>query len=147
MNIHLSFLKDKECMKHISTTCLITVFGLFCTGLVLGLTFPQEAYATSSAQPSKLSVSTVKVKKIIEEVFGPRYAQAAKQVAFCESRFNSRAYNRSSGAAGVFQFLLGTWKTTRQKHHSRFDAQANIKAAHEVFVRDGHSWREWQCKP
>ncbi len=142
MYIHLSFLEDKERMKHITTTCLITVFGLFCTGLVPGLTPPQEAYATSSAQPSKMPVSAAKVKKIIEEVFRIHYAEAAKQVAFCESHFNSRAYNRSNGAAGVFQFLLGTWKTTRQRHHSRFDAQANIKAAHEVFVRDGHSWRE-----
>ncbi len=82
----------------------------------------------------------------IQAVFGP-YAWAALQVARCESGYNPGAYNRSSAASGVFQFLPSTWATTSYAGYSPFNAWANINAAHQVFVRDGYSWREWECKP
>jgi len=82
----------------------------------------------------------------IQAVFGP-YAGAALAVARCESGYNPGAYNAGSGASGVFQFLHSTWMTTGYAGYSPFNAWANINAAHQVFVRDGYSWREWQCKP
>jgi hypothetical protein len=53
----------------------------------------------------------------------------------------------SSGASGLFQFLRSTWAGTSYRYASPFNADANIRAAHEVFVRDGYSWREWVCQP
>lgn len=82
----------------------------------------------------------------IRAVFGP-YASQALRVAQCESSLNPRAYNASSGASGVFQFLRSTWATTSYAGSSPFNASANIRAAHQVFVRDGYSWREWSCQP
>lgn len=82
----------------------------------------------------------------IRAVFGP-YAGAALAVAACESGYNPSAYNASSGASGVFQFLRSTWATTSYAGYSPFDASANIHAAYQVFQRDGYSWREWQCQP
>ncbi len=83
---------------------------------------------------------------MIDQVFGS-YAGAAKSVARCESGFNPGATNAYSGAAGVFQFLPSTWAGTSQAGQSPYNAYANIRAAYEVFARDGYSWREWSCKP
>lgn len=81
---------------------------------------------------------------VIREVFGPDADQAIR-VAECESGLNPEAYN-PSGAAGLFQIMPGTWVRTSQGSASRYDAHANAVAAHEIFVRDGHSWREWVCQ-
>jgi len=86
------------------------------------------------------------VLSLIRSAFG-RDAGAALAVASCESGFNASAYNPSSGASGVFQFLASTWATTAYAGYSRFNAWANVMAAHQVFVRDGHSWQEWTCRP
>jgi len=86
------------------------------------------------------------VQSMIISTFGP-YANAALNVARCESGFNPNAYNASSGASGVFQFLRSTWATTSYAGYSPFNAWANIHAAYQVFQRDGYSWREWQCQP
>ena len=96
--------------------------------------------------PSYVPPSNGSVTGEIQAVFGP-YGGAALAVARCESGYNPSAYNASSGASGVFQFLYSTWLTTNYAGYSRFNAWANINAAHQVFVRDGYSWREWSCQP
>jgi hypothetical protein len=88
---------------------------------------------------------------IINQVFGP-YGPAANRVAQCESGENPNAYNPisvgGSHAEGLFQILVpSTWRTTSQAGNSPYDAWANTQAAHEIFVRDGYSWREWACQP
>ena len=87
----------------------------------------------------------------IYSVFGPN-APAAIHVAQCESGLNPGAYNPASiggnHATGLFQILYpSTWQGTSQAANAPTDATANILAAHEIFVRDGYSWREWTCKP
>ena len=96
--------------------------------------------------PADPPVSSGSVQGEIRAVFGP-YSGAALAVAACESSYNPNAYNRSSGASGVFQFLHSTWATTSYAGYSPFNAWANIHAAYQVFQRDGYSWREWQCQP
>jgi len=91
------------------------------------------------------------VPGMIDQVFGP-YAPAANRVAMCESSLNPNAYNAisidGSHAMGVFQILYpSTWNGTAQAGNSPYDAWSNIVAAHEIFARDGNSWREWQCQP
>ncbi len=90
------------------------------------------------------------VTGMISSVFGP-YAVGALRVARCESGLNAHAYNRisiwGSHSVGVFQILYpSTWRSTAQAARSPYNAWANILAAHEMFVRDGHSWREWVCR-
>src|SRR5713226_8975861 len=82
---------------------------------------------------------------MINQVFGA-YAPGAINVARCESGLNPGAYN-PSGASGLFQIMPGTWAGTSEAGQSPFNAYANILAAHQIFVRDGYSWREWTCKP
>ncbi len=83
---------------------------------------------------------------MINQAFGS-YAAAARTVASCESGMNPNAYNGSSGASGVFQFLPSSWSTTPYAGYSPFNAWANVNAAYSVFVRDGYSWGEWSCQP
>lgn len=82
---------------------------------------------------------------VIRGAFGADADQAIR-VAECESGLNPNAYN-PSGATGLFQIMPGTWAGTSEAGASPYNAQANALAAHEIFVRDGHSWREWTCQP
>jgi LysM repeat protein len=109
---------------------------------------PTRAYAP--VQPA-----TGSVQGMIQQVFGP-YAGGALAVARCESGFNPNAYNTTpvyyngrllGHAMGVFQIVNATWASTSYAADSPYNAWDNINAAHEIFVRDGYSWREWQCQP
>ncbi len=57
------------------------------------------------------------------------------KIAKCESGFNPLAKNKGSTASGVFQFLDGTWKLTREQMGLdssvvlKLDAEENIKTA------------------
>lgn len=87
----------------------------------------------------------------IEAVFGP-YSWSALAIARCESGYYPYAYNPTpvgwSHAEGVFQILYpSTWDTTPYSGYSPYNYDANIHAAYDIFVRDGYSWREWQCQP
>ena len=98
------------------------------------------------AEPAAASL-----RGLINDVFGAD-ATAATHIAMCESSLNPYAVNGiaigGSHAKGLFQILHpSTWSTTSQAGMSPFDARANAIAAHEIFVRDGHSWREWACHP
>src|SRR5438552_2884337 len=91
------------------------------------------------------------VESVIKQIFGS-HAQAALRVARCESGLNASAYNPTgvggSHSAGVFQILYpSTWRGTSQAARSPYDLVANIVAAHDIFVRDGYSWRAWVCRP
>ncbi len=102
---------------------------------------PTIPYPTSPGQAAVIAM--------IKQVFGP-YAAGALNVARCESGFNPLAYNPISNggnhAEGVFQILYpSTWNSTSEASSSPYSAMANILAAHQIFVRDGYSWREWSC--
>ncbi len=103
---------------------------------------PQQQTYAAPAQPQPTGGS---IPAMIDQVFGA-YGPAAINIARCESGLNPGAYN-PSGASGLFQILPSTWRGTSEAGASPFNAQANIIAAHEIFVRDGYSWREWVCQP
>ena len=70
------------------------------------------------------------------------------RVAYCESRYNPNAYNASSGASGLFQFLATTWAPNSVRAGyagaSVFDAVANANTAAYMFANQ--QARQWQCK-
>ena len=114
---------------------------------------PQTSSTTpsNSSQPLLASESGGSVANMINQVFGS-YAGGAMNVATCESGLNPGATNSmsigGSHAAGVFQILYpSTWAGTSEAANSPYGAWSNIVAAHEIFVRDGYSWREWTCQP
>lgn len=86
----------------------------------------------------------------INAVFGS-FAPGALNIARCESGYDPNARNPfavgDSHAEGVFQILFpSTWSGTSYVNASPYDYHANIRAAYEIFHRDGNSWREWECK-
>jgi len=102
---------------------------------------PTIPYPTSSGKAAVIAM--------INQVFGS-YTSGALNVARCESGFNPLAYNPisigGSHAEGVFQILYpSTWRGTSEASSSPYSAMANILAAHQIFLRDGYSWREWSC--
>ncbi len=135
-------------------------------GEVIGseiLSVPRQIASTSTPDPQPVKIYPTQVPTIpvptspgqatviamINQVFGS-YAAGALQVARCESGFNPLAYNPISNggshAEGVFQILYpSTWRGTSEASSSPYSAMANILAAHQIFVRDGYSWRVWSC--
>ena len=101
--------------------------------------------------PAPAPAPSGSVQGMIEQVFGA-YAGQAIAVARCESGLNPGATNPiavgNSHAAGVFQILYpSTWAGTSYAGYSPYNAWAKINAAHQIFGRDGSSWREWVCQP
>jgi len=111
---------------------------------------PVKVYPTQVPTiPYPSSPGQAAVIAMINQVFGS-YAPGALNVARCESGFNPLAYNPISiggnHAEGVFQILYpSTWSGTSEASSSPYSAMANILAAHQIFARDGYSWREWSC--
>ncbi len=108
--------------------------------------FASSATSAESLPPAN-SVTTM-----IRSVFGPAYADAAIKIATAESSLNAKAYNSisvgGSHAQGIFQVLVpSTWNSTSYAQGNPYDALTNIKAAYEIFRRDGYSWREWSTAP
>jgi len=76
---------------------------------------------------------------------GSATASWAVRLAQCESGLNPYAVNRSSGAAGLFQFLATTWAGTPWRGQSPFDANANAQAAAWLYAKYGAG--QWSCHP
>lgn len=70
------------------------------------------------------------------------------RVAYCESHYNSNAYNASSGASGLFQFLASTWAANSVRAGyggaSVFDPVANANTAAMMFANQQAG--QWACK-
>ena len=71
-------------------------------------------------------------------------APMLRRKAWCESRMRPGAYNASSGAAGLFQFLPSTWRTTPYRWHSIWSPRwSSLAAAWMHHVGRGG---EWACR-
>jgi hypothetical protein len=108
--------------------------------------------AFNNMHPSMPSIKSdqtgMTVAQLITAQFGVSSDQALK-IANCESGFNPSVVNTESVdgsyATGVFQILYpSTWKTTSYADGDPKDAATNIKAAYQIFKRDGN-WHEWAC--
>lgn len=74
------------------------------------------------------------------------YGQSATtgyRMAYCESRFNWRAYN-PSGASGLFQFMPGTWGTTPYGHRSIWNPRYQALAWGWMLAQGRRG--EWVCQ-
>jgi hypothetical protein len=104
----------------------------------------------ATAAPADTAAGTLAVTSLmISSVFGP-YASQAIKIVDCESNFNTNAVDTTSvngsNATGLFQILYpSTWSSTSYASGNPKDAMTNIKAAYEIFKRDGYSWKEWAC--
>ena len=72
----------------------------------------------------------------------PSLARRMDCVITRESKWDTWAVNRRSGAAGLAQFLASTWSRTPFGHLSRHDPYANIDGAAWLATYGG--WQHWQ---
>jgi len=106
---------------------------------------------TSTPPPNGSNPGTDVIIADIQAVFG-QYAGGALNISRCESGYDPNAWNPTpvsgSHASGVFQILYpSTWNSTSYRNYSPYNWWANIRAAYEIFKRDGYTWREWECRP
>jgi uncharacterized protein YabE (DUF348 family) len=98
---------------------------------------------------TRLPPGTSEIEQIIRDAAAAQGADADQlvRVAYCESRFNPGAYN-ASGAAGLFQFMPGTWAANSVRAGfagaSVYDPVASANVAAWMFVR-GQSF-QWVCR-
>ena len=110
------------------------------------LTAPVEEVRRVGTRPP---VPPSDIEEIIRAAAAAQGADADQLlgVAWCESRYNPNAVN-PSGAAGLFQFMPGTWAANSVRAGyagaSVFDPVANANVAAWMFARGSAS--QWQCK-
>lgn len=77
----------------------------------------------------------------------------ALSVARCESNFNEHDRNPTSSAAGVYQFLSGTWRAVKQHYRRvkwRYRLSGRVENARSnvlLAIRYAHAggWGPWSC--
>jgi uncharacterized protein YabE (DUF348 family) len=98
---------------------------------------------------TRIPSGAAEIEAIIREAAAAQGADAAQllRVAYCESRYNPGAYN-ASGAAGLFQFMPGTWAVNSVRAGfagtSPFDPVAAANVAAWMFAR-GQAY-QWVCR-
>ena len=100
---------------------------------------PQEKYV-AKWNGIPLMADQAGAVRVIRKVFGPRYAEQALRVSWCESRFWVWANNGQY--LGLFQ--MGSWER-RTFGHSSNNAWVQARAAHRYFVESGRDWSPWAC--
>ena len=99
---------------------------------------------------TRIPTASGDIEAIIRNAAAAQGADAEQllRVAYCESRFNPGAYNASSGASGLFQFLPSTWAANSVRAGfggaSVWDPVASANVAAYMFAM-GQSG-QWSCK-
>jgi hypothetical protein len=102
---------------------------------------------TKPAAPAAAPADIESIIRTAAARWGADPAQLLR-VAWCESRYNPLAYNTSSGASGLFQFMPRTWAANSVRAGyggaSVFDAVANANVAAFMFG-NSQAW-QWSCR-
>lgn len=92
-------------------------------------------------------------RPIVALHFEPDHVDDALRVMACESRGDVNARNSHSTAAGLFQFLRGTWNwvapevgLSPYETGAPYNPWQNIRAA-AFLSRGGTWWAHWVCQP
>ena len=99
---------------------------------------------------TRIPPGSSEIEAIIRDAAAAQGADADQllRVAYCESRYNPGAYNASSGASGLFQFLPSTWAANSVRAGlagaSVFDPVASANVAAWMFVRGQAG--QWVCR-
>jgi soluble lytic murein transglycosylase-like protein len=119
--------------------------ALVAGGLALSSTAAHAAVPSRIIPPPGLHW----VGKLIKHDFRVPLGKVNYHMAMCvaqrESNFDPNAYNPSSGASGVFQFIPSTWAWASEQAGyggaSPFKARANVGTA--AWVVANYGWAPW----
>ena len=102
------------------------------------------AGAAGASSKRAIPIEVVRAINLAAATYGHRAELWRK--ARCETggTFSPTAYNRSSGATGLFQFLASTWRSTPYAAFSRDDPYANALAAGWMHAHGRGG--EWVCR-
>jgi len=93
--------------------------------------------------------SAAENKCVVRVVFKrePSIARRAARIIRCESNWNEREVNGSSGASGLAQFLRGTWRALprRLSRHSVLHPVWNVRGMRYLRMHDG-DFHQWVCQ-
>ena len=93
-------------------------------------------------------LSAAAVRELVSRYFRPEDVNRAVRIAWCESTFNPRSVNPSSGASGLFQHLPHLW--AKRSAAAGFggsdvlDPEANTAVA-AWLLYEGGGWSHWVC--
>lgn len=110
--------------------------------LAIGLIPKDATYSGLSKEQTKAAV-------VIHKFFGEKNFAKAVSIAWCESRLNPKAVNRSNRNKtsdwGLFQLNDGgTMQRLGVKSTSAVDPVVNVKAA--VILHEDRGWKPWVCQ-
>lgn len=109
-------------------------------------TYLVSAHSVAPSQTFRLSVE--RWRPLVSRYFTADRVEWALQIMACESGGDPNITNRSSGAAGLFQFLPRYWTDRAAKagfsDTSPYDPTANVATAAWLLLTGGES--HWECK-
>ena len=114
-----------------------------------------EAVVTSASGEPLAADPVERWRPLVEQYFADEHVAEALSIIGCESNGDPSVTNARSGAAGLFQFISGTWEHASEQAGfggaSALDPEANTAAAAwlvEYSLDGGRSaWAHWTCRP
>ena len=125
------------------------------TAVTSAPTSPTAPVSTAPPSAGPIKPATEQWRSLVASYFSASMVDQALSIIQCESLGDPDAYNPYSGAAGLFQFIPGTWAVTSVKAGfggaSVFDPVANVASAawltsyYQALGMD--PWKPWHCVP
>jgi hypothetical protein len=108
--------------------------------LALTLTLCVPAHAATHHRSCWLAPTETAISRCFIDRAAARFGQPRSQafaIAYRESRYHWHATNRSSGAAGIFQFMPTTWAHSPYRRHSPYNPKWAAMAAMWYWAHGG----------
>jgi len=112
----------------------------------------RETHSDSYRASGTVSVDVERWRTLVETYFPEDWVEWGLRIMQCESKGDPNAKNPESTAAGLFQFLKGTWNWvaveqlgfSTYESGAVYDPELNVRAAAWLLANGGTS--HWTCK-
>lgn len=139
-------------MKQITRLSLLIILMIVTFSILIAITVFAGGRSIQGRMYSKkapLQLGVINEITIPKRIYNMSIAQGLTEyeanrmvkIAFCESKFDPNAKNKTSTASGLFQFLNSTWKAYGSG--DVFDPVDNINSAIHLFKKKG--FNSWSC--
>jgi len=138
-------MKQYEIIGKILSTIIGMTAVLFIILLTLFIIWIRQAEAATLPEIQAISVPTLIEQIGKGEGLTEYEIIRLKSISYCESRWNPKAQNSISTAAGAFQIIHDTWKANSSEPWSmRYDVRANVSTGIKLYLKSG--FQPWTCK-
>lgn len=78
--------------------------------------------------------------------FRGSHLNAALQIAYCESGYNSNAHNLAGeDSRGLMQINVAANANPQYKNYNLFDPGINTRVAYQIYSNRNYTFRDWTC--